>query len=178
MNGVDIQRACDDGATPDDEDFHRWAQQAIEAAVGESRVESELSIRIVDEAESAELNSRYRGKAGPTNVLSFPADLPPELELPLLGDLVICAPVVRREAVEQDKAEIAHWAHMTVHGTLHLLGYDHIEDAEAEIMEALETAILEKLGFADPYHCEHHAGEHAAKQESSTGNTGGQHPNS
>ncbi|MGL5337628.1 MAG: rRNA maturation RNase YbeY, partial [Aeromonas veronii] len=93
----------------------------------------------------------YRGKDKPTNVLSFPFEAPPGLELPLLGDLVICRQVVEREAEEQGKPLMAHWAHMVVHGSLHLLGYDHIEDEEAEEMEALERDIMQELGFADPY---------------------------
>lgn len=113
--------------------------------------DTELSIRIVDEAESAALNAQYRHKDSPTNVLSFPADLPKSLGLPLLGDLVLCAPVIEREAREQGKTADAHWAHMLVHGTLHLLGYDHIEDNEAEIMEALETQLIQSLGFPPPY---------------------------
>ncbi|MCP3291511.1 rRNA maturation RNase YbeY, partial [Aeromonas hydrophila] len=100
--------------------------------------EAEVTVRIVDEAESNELNLTYRGKDKPTNVLSFPFEAPPGLELPLLGDLVICRQVVEREAAEQGKPLMAHWAHMVVHGSLHLLGYDHIEDDEAEEMEALE----------------------------------------
>jgi probable rRNA maturation factor len=99
----------------------------------------------------AQLNQHYRGKPGPTNVLSFPADLPESLQLPLLGDIVICAPVVAREAVEQGKPAAAHWAHMAVHGALHLLGYDHICETEATEMEDLETAILATLGFPCPY---------------------------
>ena len=98
-----------------------------------------------------QLNSAYRGKAGPTNVLSFPAEIPEGLDIPLLGDIVVCAPVVRREAVEQGKTESAHWAHMIVHGTLHLLGYDHIQNDEAEAMEALETTILAQLNYPCPY---------------------------
>ncbi|MFZ5380898.1 rRNA maturation RNase YbeY [Aeromonas hydrophila] len=113
--------------------------------------EAEVTVRIVDEAESNELNLTYRGKDKPTNVLSFPFEAPPGLELPLLGDLVICRQVVEREAAEQGKPLIAHWAHMVVHGSLHLLGYDHIEDDEAEEMEALERDIMQELGFADPY---------------------------
>ena len=113
--------------------------------------EAEVTVRIVDEAESNELNLTYRGKDKPTNVLSFPFEAPPGLELPLLGDLVICRQVVEREAAEQDKPLMAHWAHMVVHGSLHLLGYDHIEDDEAEEMEALERDIMQELGFADPY---------------------------
>ncbi|MCP3290146.1 rRNA maturation RNase YbeY, partial [Aeromonas hydrophila] len=100
--------------------------------------EAEVTVRIVDEAESNELNLTYRGKDKPTNVLSFPFEAPPGLELPLLGDLVICRQVVEHEATEQGKPLMAHWAHMVVHGSLHLLGYDHIEDDEAEEMEALE----------------------------------------
>lgn len=113
--------------------------------------EAEVTVRIVDEAESNELNLTYRGKDKPTNVLSFPFEAPPGLELPLLGDLVICRQVVEHEAAEQGKPLMAHWAHMVVHGGLHLLGYDHIEDDEAEEMEALERDIMQELGFADPY---------------------------
>lgn len=116
--------------------------------------DSELSLRIVDEAESAALNAQYRHKDSPTNVLSFPADLPEALGLPLLGDLVLCAPVIEREAQEQGKTRDAHWAHMLVHGTLHLLGYDHIEDNDAEVMEALETQLIQSLGFPAPYEAE------------------------
>lgn len=144
---VDLQTASELSPLPALADFERWAG----AALDEHRDEAELSIRVVDEDESAELNLRYRDKSGPTNVLSFPADLPKELELPLLGDLVICAPVVEREAREQNKQIRDHWAHMVVHGTLHLLGYDHIEDDEAEQMESLETQILATLGIDDPY---------------------------
>ncbi|MDE2087017.1 MAG: rRNA maturation RNase YbeY, partial [Xanthomonadaceae bacterium] len=115
------------------------------------RKATELSIRIVDADEGRELNRDYRGKDYATNVLSFEADLPPELKLPLIGDMVICSPVVAREAAEQGKRPRDHWAHLTVHGTLHLLGYDHIVAAEAEAMEALETRILAGLGIADPY---------------------------
>ena len=113
--------------------------------------EAEVTVRIVDEAESNELNLTYRGKDKPTNVLSFPFEAPPGLELPLLGDLVICRQVVEREAEEQGKPLMAHWAHMVVHGSLHLLGYDHIDDEEAEEMEQLERDIMQELGFADPY---------------------------
>lgn len=119
--------------------------------------EVEMVIRIVEEAESQTLNRDYRGKDYPTNVLSFPFENPPGLlelvdeELPYLGDLVICAPVVAREAAEQHKPILAHWAHMIVHGCLHLQGYDHMNDAEAEEMEALEIEILTGLGFDSPY---------------------------
>lgn len=112
---------------------------------------SEVTIRIVDEAESQQLNHTYRGKDKPTNVLSFPFEAPAGIELPLLGDLIICRQVVEREAQEQEKPLLAHWAHMVVHGSLHLLGYDHIEDAEAEEMESIETEIMLALGYDDPY---------------------------
>lgn len=135
------------GWIPDRKQVRRWAT----AALSGTRDTAELSVRIVGEAECAELNQRYRHKQGFTNVLSFPADLPPELGLPLLGDLVICAPVVEREAAEQHKPVEAHWAHMLVHGCLHLIGYDHIEDNDADIMETLETRILTSLGFSPPY---------------------------
>lgn len=144
---LDIQNASSGSAPPADADLERW----VGAALDGRRVEAELSLRIVDEAEITELNHQYRGKNYATNVLSFPSDLPPELELPHLGDIVICAGVVEREAREQHKAPAAHWAHMVVHGTLHLLGYDHIDDDEAEAMEGLEIAILERLAFPNPY---------------------------
>lgn len=132
---------------PSQTQLARW----VTAAIGERRAEAEVSLLIVDEEQGQQLNRDYRNKDYPTNVLSFPADLPPEVALPLLGDLVVCAPVVAREAVEQNKTLEAHWAHMLVHGTLHLLGFDHLEDAEAEAMEALETDILLALGYPAPY---------------------------
>ncbi|OAT24349.1 rRNA maturation RNase YbeY [Proteus myxofaciens] len=127
--------------------FMQW----LEAVLPQFQPVSEVTIRIVDEAESHELNLTYRGKDKPTNVLSFPFEAPPEVELPLLGDLIICRQVVEKEAAEQDKTVEEHWAHMVIHGCLHLLGYDHIEDDEAEEMEGLETEILQKLGYEDPY---------------------------
>lgn len=142
---VDIQRESAEPA-PDDEDLSR----AVAAALAGRRDQAELCLRLVDEAESAALNHRYRGRSGPTNVLSFPCDaaLP---DCHLLGDLVICAPLVAREARAQDKAVADHWAHLTIHGVLHLLGYDHVEDADADIMENEERAVLAGLGIADPY---------------------------
>ncbi len=128
----------------------------VEAALEGHRDAAQLVVRIVDEAESGELNERYRRKAGPTNVLSFPFEHPEMLDPPLLGDLLVCAPVVEREAREQGKTVEAHWAHMVIHGTLHLLGYDHEEDREAERMEGLEREILARLGHDDPW-----AGERA-----------------
>ncbi|MCQ4165187.1 rRNA maturation RNase YbeY [Tahibacter harae] len=134
---------------PRSDSFQRWVQAALQVA--RRRRASELAIRLVDAAEGRELNHHYRGRDYATNVLSFPADLPPGLRLPLLGDLIICAPVVAREAAEQGKPLRSHYAHMTVHGVLHLLGYDHMADAEAERMEALERKALAGLGIADPY---------------------------
>ena len=121
------------------------------AAAASGCDEVEVAIRVVDDCESQELNRTYRGFDKPTNVLSFQADLPPEVELPLLGDLVICAPVVEREAYEQEKTVEAHYAHMAVHGTLHLLGYDHEDDPSATLMEDLERKVMAGLGFPDPY---------------------------
>jgi probable rRNA maturation factor len=149
MITLDIQRAIDDieNVLPADSDFQRWA----EAALGQYNKPFELTIRIVDEQESRTLNHTYRNKDKSTNVLSFPFEVPEGIELALLGDLVICAQVVEQEAKEQAKSSTAHWAHMTIHGCLHLLGFDHISDEEAEEMEALEIDILEKLGFNNPY---------------------------
>ena len=145
---IDLQIACEqETGLPTAEQIEQWAT----AAVQPQSDEVEMTVRSVDEAESHELNLNYRGKDRPTNVLSFPFECPDEVELPLLGDLVICRQVVEREAQEQDKPVMAHWAHMVVHGSLHLLGYDHIEDVEAEEMESLETQIMTGLGFADPY---------------------------
>ena len=145
---IDLQIACEqETGLPTAEQIEQWAT----AAVQPQSDEVEMTVRIVDEAESHALNLNYRGKDRPTNVLSFPFECPDEVELPLLGDLVICRQVVEREAQEQDKSVMAHWAHMVVHGSLHLLGYDHIEDDEAEEMESLETQIMTGLGFADPY---------------------------
>ena len=143
---VDIQTACSD-PVPEEDDIRRW----IEAALSPHREEAEVSVRLVGEREMSEINGTFRHQQGPTNVLSFPADLPEEVSHPLLGDIIICAPVVVREAAEQHKTTEAHWTHMLVHGSLHLLGYDHIDPGEAEVMESLETTILQSLGCACPY---------------------------
>jgi len=128
--------------------IRRW----VEAALAGRRERAELSIRLVDEPEGADLNRRFRGRHGATNVLSFPFEPLPGLgECDLIGDLVICAPLVAREAQEQGKTPEAHWAHMLVHGVLHLLGYDHLVDEAAAEMERLETRILCGLGFSPPY---------------------------
>lgn len=144
---IDLINNSNSKQLPGLSDLELWAT----AAVGQQREEAEISLLIVDEAEGAELNQQWRNKNGPTNVLSFPSDLPAELGLPLLGDLVICAPVVAKEALEQKKSLSSHWAHMVVHGTLHLLGFDHIDDDQAEEMESLETDILARIGYPDPY---------------------------
>ncbi len=128
--------------------FQRWINTVL---TQQKIAPAEITIRIVANKESAYLNETYRHKAGPTNVLSFPFEAPPGIPSALLGDLVICAPVVTKEAQEQHKLLLAHWAHMVVHGVLHLLGYDHIKNADAEKMEKLEIKLLEKLGFANPY---------------------------
>lgn len=145
---LDLQLACaDTDGLPGEAQLQGW----LDGTILGFQEEAEVTVRIVDEAESRELNLTYRGKDKPTNVLSFPFEAPPGMELPLLGDLVICRQVVEQEAAEQNKPLEAHWAHMVVHGSLHLLGYDHIEDDEAEEMEQLERDIMQELGFADPY---------------------------
>lgn len=166
---LELDEALVADGLPLEADFQRWGE-AVLAALREQAASLpdagldaavrageplELAIRLVDEAESRALNHDYRGKDKSTNVLSFPADLPEmvlsELDERPLGDLVICAPVVAREADEQGKPPQAHWAHMTVHGILHLLGHDHVEAAEAALMEPLEIVILSRLGWDNPY---------------------------
>ena len=131
---------------PSEQDLERW----VEAAMQREPAALEQTIRIVDAAESERLNRQYRGKAAPTNVLAFAND-DELLEYEYLGDLVICAPVVADEAAQQGKAVESHWAHMVVHGMLHLQGYDHADAAQAAEMEALEIKILNSLGYTNPY---------------------------
>ena len=149
---VDVQNACDDDTAPEIPIVESWIARAVCATDAEGDIE--VSVRIVDAAEIHALNSDYRGRDKPTNVLSFPAGdvagLPADMPVPL-GDVVICASVVREEAAAQGKAITDHWAHMLVHGTLHLLGFDHETETEAAEMEALETRILSEHGVADPY---------------------------
>lgn len=161
MSQISVQRCVPASGIPAATTLRGWAMAALEADVGD------LTIRIVDAEESRSLNHQYRGKDKPTNVLSFQGDdafTPPPTpaararevsaasgRLRILGDLVICAPVVAAEAVEQGKTARAHWAHMVVHGCLHLLGHDHEKEREARRMEALEVSILKRLGFPDPY---------------------------
>jgi probable rRNA maturation factor len=147
MIDLDLQVATDTGDIPDEAAIRGW----VEAVLSGRREEAQLTVRITDAAEITELNRTYRGKDKPTNVLSFPFEAPPGVALPLLGDIVICAAVVADEALQQGKPLEAHWAHMVVHGVLHLLGYDHIEEAEAQVMEGLEIELLAGLGYANPY---------------------------
>lgn len=145
MITIEIQNPSDWPGVPSPQDFRLWAEAAVEADP------AAVVIRIVDHEEGADLNRSYRGKNGPTNVLSFPFHVPAGVPNDLLGDLVICAPVVHDEAEAQGKALTAHWAHLTVHGLLHLQGFDHENDTDAARMEAAEAAILARLGFPDPY---------------------------
>jgi len=146
---IDIQLATDHDYIPRPSLLRKWAKFAL----GRKIKSAEITLRIVDGKEMKDLNETYRQKKGLTNVLSFPFTIPDEvkLDIPILGDIVICAEVVNREAEEQKKTPEAHWAHMIVHGVFHLLGYDHEEDSEAQIMETLETEIMQQLGYKNPY---------------------------
>lgn len=152
---VEVQNATDAENIPGMEQIQSWVEAALEGR----KETAELVVRIVDEEESAQLNQQYRGKQGATNVLSFLFKVPEVTadlssgseELSLLGDVVICAPVVEAQAKEQGKELFSHWAHMVVHGCLHLIGLDHQVPEEADKMEELETGIIKKLGFPAPY---------------------------
>ena len=149
MHLITIQRAVPKNEMPAAKQLKQWAKIALQRKASDI----EMTIRIVDITEMTELNTHYRHKTGATNVLSFPFEMPDELidETPLLGDIVICATVVNQEAEKQGKSVLAHWAHMVVHGTLHLLGYDHETPTDADIMESIEITILKELGFPNPY---------------------------
>jgi probable rRNA maturation factor len=147
MNQIEVQVVFSSPGQPDKEQIQQWVDAALQ---GYNR-DTEIVIRIVDVHESAQLNKQYRHKPGPTNILTFPADIPEGIGLNLLGDLVVCAPVVEREALEQQKLLSHHWAHIIVHGVLHLLGYDHIENNGAEVMENMEIDILKTLNINNPY---------------------------
>lgn len=147
MNQIEVQVVFSSPGQPDKAQIQRW----VDAALQDYNRDTEVVVRIVDVHESAQLNKQYRHKPGPTNILSFPADIPESIGLNLLGDLVVCAPVVEREALEQQKHLTHHWAHIIIHGVLHLLGYDHIEDDEAEEMENREINILQTLNISNPY---------------------------
>lgn len=144
---VDVQVATACSELPPRADIERWARAALRGADRGG----ELTVRVVDAQEGAMLNREYRHADRPTNVLSFPFECPPGVDLPLVGDVVICAPVVLREAREQGKAPRSHFAHLVVHGALHLLGFDHDDAPRAARMEAMERGILAGLGFPDPY---------------------------
>jgi probable rRNA maturation factor len=149
MHSIIIQLAADKALVPKRSLLRKWARQALDRKIKSA----EITIRIVGNKEMSELNSTYRQKNGLTNVLSFPFTVPEniELDIPILGDIVICAEVVNREAEEQFKSQESHWAHMIIHGVFHLLGYDHETDKDAEIMETLEAEIMQSLGYANPY---------------------------
>lgn len=148
MVELDLQIALDHSLLPSKAQFQIWCETALAHRTGDS----ELTIRLVDREEGQMLNRTWRGKNYATNVLSFPAEIPEGLlDIPLLGDLVVCVPVVELEAQEQKKALDAHWAHLVIHGCLHLLGYDHIEEDEAEEMEDIERKLLAQLDYPDPY---------------------------
>lgn len=144
---VDVQYATSAAGMPDVERFTHWVGLVLKGR----RERAELTIRIVGRAESAALNAQYRHKQGPTNVLSFPFESPPGLPLDLLGDIVICAELVADEAAAQGKAPESHWAHLTIHGVLHLLGFDHITPAQASEMEGYEIQVMQQLGYENPY---------------------------
>lgn len=148
---VDLQIATDCADLPGSQLLTDWVELATK-----QHEDTGVVIRLVDEVESAELNEAYRQKNGPTNVLSFPFERPeglPESALPgnTLGDLVICAPVVLKEAAEQGKKASDHWAHMVIHGCLHLQGYDHVDESDAQVMELLEVKLLNSIGISNPY---------------------------
>ena len=144
---VEVQYAVTVDGIPEEDAIRQWVLQVLP----EHKKDSELTIRVVDEAEITALNRQYRGKDGATNVLSFPYEAIPGVATDLLGDIVICAPVVASESVAQDKPLEAHWAHIVIHGVLHLLDYDHHQDVEAHKMEAREAELLDSLGYANPY---------------------------
>lgn len=144
---VDVQRECQSENLPSDAQFLLWVTTALKGR----KDRGEICIRLVDADESQALNSEYRAKDYATNVLSFPFEAPPGIPMDLLGDLAICAEVVKREAAEQGKPLMDHWAHMVIHGTLHLIGFDHINEPDTVEMETLETELLASLNIADPY---------------------------
>lgn len=150
---VDLRNDCTPSWAPDEKLCKQWIHAALESA--EYKVNTSVSISYVSEQTSAKLNSQYRGKTSATNVLSFPSEYPENLTRAIsfqpLGDIVICPDVVMREATEQKKELQAHWAHLTIHGLLHLLGYDHEQETAAQGMEQLEIKALRVLGIADPY---------------------------
>jgi probable rRNA maturation factor len=152
-NTIDLQVACTEKSVPTQADFQLWVDTALSALVEDKHTQKafELTIRLADIEESQQLNHQYRNKNKPTNVLSFPFEVPDGIELDLLGDLIICCDIVKQEALEQNKDLFNHWAHLVIHGCLHLVGFDHISDEEAEEMESLEISILASIGIENPY---------------------------
>jgi len=144
---LDLQIACKNNKIPTEDQFQLWVNTALKPY----NKSFELTVRIVELQESQQLNQQYRDKDKPTNVLSFPFEVPDGIELDLLGDLVVCASVVEQEAQQQNKTIQSHWAHMIIHGCLHLLGYDHISELEAQEMEGLEVKLLSSLNIENPY---------------------------
>lgn len=144
---LDLQIACQNNNLPTEQQFQLW----VNTVLTPYNKNFELTIRLVDKKESQQLNLQYRNKDKPTNVLSFPFELPEGIELDLLGDLIICTEVVAQEAKQQNKADFDHWAHLVIHGCLHLLGYDHITEEEADEMESLEIELLKGLNINNPY---------------------------
>ena len=152
-----LQIAVDGHEIPSTEQIQQWSDKAIVVGGAEAKRSLNMTVRIVSEVESQDLNMRFCGQNKPTNVLAFPFDgseLSTEAGANELGDLAICITVVEREAAEQSKSTESHLAHMVVHGTLHLLGYDHLNDADAEAMESREREAMQSLGFQDPYQLE------------------------
>jgi probable rRNA maturation factor len=147
---IDLQVACTADELPSQSQLQLWVETALSTA-SQATQTFELTIRLVEPEESQQLNSQFRGQDKPTNVLSFPFEVPEGLTLNLLGDLVICVDIMKNEAKSQNKKLFDHWAHLVIHGCLHLLGFDHISDAEAEEMEAIEVAALAKLNINNPY---------------------------
>ena len=148
---IDLQLVCTPTELPTKEQFQLWVDTALAEVSSKPSQDFELTIRLVNNEESQQLNNQYRGKNKPTNVLSFPFEVPDGIELNLLGDLIICIEVMKQEAQEQNKALFDHWAHLVIHGCLHLVGFDHITDSEAVEMESIEITILAKLGISNPY---------------------------
>ena len=145
---IEVQVASESASIPSEDSIINKVKKILKLTDNNTK---KVSVRVVDRAESQSLNSQFRGKDKPTNVLSFPSAIPADIDPDYLGDIVICAPVVEREAAEQGKPVVAHWAHMLTHGVLHLQGYDHVEAAEAEAMENLERDLLRRMGYDDPY---------------------------
>ena len=149
MNNIEVQINTTDQTIPTVADFTKW----VNITLAHQKINGAVTLRLVDAEESQTLNKTYRNKDKPTNVLSIPFENFESFTVnePILGDIALCAPIIAAEAAEQKKLLLAHWAHLTIHGTLHLLGYDHIMDTEAQEMEAVEIMLLKQLGYANPY---------------------------